>query len=643
MFLIRLPRSALRRAVIALCAGAVLVLGSGCDRIKSVVEGGDAKTRDNAFVNSLGMRFVEVPITGGPTTGQRVLFSAWLTRKQDYNAFVAETGRDKEPHEKVKVAAQALNVFPQNWMPFKALPQAVSKSDPNSQAPAAPATNVNWGDAVAFCTWLTMKERASGAIPSDAEYRLPTDHEWSCAVGIGEREDASAGPKAKSGLIEGYEWGTAWPPPRNCANLADGYKVDDFPGFSPVGGFGANRFGLYDMAGNARQWCSDLYDPAKEIVRVVRGASWNCSGETECRLSTRHYQGPAVRSDTISFRPVLVFPRTPAIAAAGDQEPGLTVREWLETPELTAMITVKCQGRRVRQEVSTSAAGDAVSLFDLDAGSAFIVFPAKKLALSTTPEALTASSVFSEKLLTSGKPWTKPAPSGTAAQIGSWKTRVYTSSWGETPATLWVSDEVSDWQAIRSHLLRLGQAMTSLGFDPVSLDVPGLAVKTTLRLDAGKIEVTLLSVRREQHTESEFSIPPEYAVQPLRTGPQRQALARVAQPPAPRIPTAPAPATHPSAPAPVLATSDPRPAGSPSLTSSKRSSLDPGSFRVTSVSLGPPNLAIINGRSLGEGEEIPGTAGVRIEQIGEDAVALRVGAERMTIPVRSLSAKGRPR
>ena len=47
-----------------------------------------AATRDAPFVNSLGMKFVPVPITGGPTDGKRVLFSIWETRRRDYEVFV---------------------------------------------------------------------------------------------------------------------------------------------------------------------------------------------------------------------------------------------------------------------------------------------------------------------------------------------------------------------------------------------------------------------------------------------------------------------------------------------------------------------------------------------------------------------------
>jgi hypothetical protein len=576
------------------------------------------------------MRFVPVLISGGPTSGQKVLFSAWLARKQDYDAFVSETGRDQEPHETVKPVAASPYSFPQ-YSPLQNMPARIPKPDPNQNAPNAPAIRVNWGDAVAFCAWLTFKDRAKGLIPPEAEYRLPTDHEWSCAAGIGEQEEAGAAPIAKSGQIEGYEWGAAWPPPKNRANLDGSLKRDDVSGLSLVGAFPANRFGLYDMTGNARQWCLDLHDPAKEIVRVLRGASWETWGEYDCKLSTRSWQGPAVRSGTISFRPVLVFPREKAGAAATGEEQGLTVREYLETPEFTALITVKCQGRRVRQEVSISAAGDAVSLFDLDADTAHVVFPAKKLALRATPGEMTASSGLAEKLRTSGKPWTKPVPAGSGAQLGSWKTQTYTSSWGEVPATMWVSDEVPDWKAIRSHLLQLGQALGELGFDPVSLDVPGLAVKTTLRSDSGKMDVMLLSITREHHAASEFSIPAEYAVRPLNLRAQKSRVAQTAPAAAPPVPAS---SSRPLARA-GAESEEARRASTPAAPTPR--TLRPEGFRVTGVSLGTPKMVIVNRRSLAEGEEIPGSGGVHVEQVGEDTVVLRLAAERVEVPVQRLN------
>jgi formylglycine-generating enzyme required for sulfatase activity len=43
---------------------------------------------------------------------------------------------------------------------------------------------VSWNDAEEFCKWLTKRERIAGDLPEDRKYRLPTDEEWSAAVGF---------------------------------------------------------------------------------------------------------------------------------------------------------------------------------------------------------------------------------------------------------------------------------------------------------------------------------------------------------------------------------------------------------------------------------------------------------------------------
>ena len=97
-----------------------------------------------AWTNSLGMKFVPL--------GQ-VRISVWETRVQDYDAFCRATGRHYEPPD------------------FQ-------------QAPTHPVVKVNWFDAVAFCKWLTEKEHEENVLEDRQSYRLPTDLEWSAAVGL---------------------------------------------------------------------------------------------------------------------------------------------------------------------------------------------------------------------------------------------------------------------------------------------------------------------------------------------------------------------------------------------------------------------------------------------------------------------------
>src|SRR5205823_521731 len=126
--------------------------------------------------------------------------------------------------------------------------------------------NVSWGEAQAFCLWLTEREsrgRGTGNLPPGWRYRLPSDHEWSCAVGIGEREEPARSPAEKSEEFQdSFPWGHTWPPPPSVGNYsgeeADGHETwqaqsmisgyrDDFAYTAPVGSFAVNRFGLFDL------------------------------------------------------------------------------------------------------------------------------------------------------------------------------------------------------------------------------------------------------------------------------------------------------------------------------------------------------------------------------------------------------------
>ena len=250
---------------------------------------------ERPFENGLGMKFVPVPIVGGPTAGQRVLFSVWETRVADYEVFATETKRE--------------------W----------PKPGFEQEGPAHPAVAVSWEDAVAFCAWLTARERAAGRLGEKESYRLPSDHEWSCAVGIGELEDAGKLPAEKDGKITDiFPWGAAWRPPENSGNywseelralLATGKHSSikgELPGYpdgfaetAPAGSYPANRFGLHDLGGNAWEWCEDWYDDKKEH-RVLRGASWPDHARGYLLAARRNHHPPATRYNTYGFRCVVV-------------------------------------------------------------------------------------------------------------------------------------------------------------------------------------------------------------------------------------------------------------------------------------------------------------------------------------------------
>lgn len=256
------------------------------------------------FVNDLGMKFVPVPIKGGKTDGQSVLFCVWETRHKDFKAFVDATGYDATKEEDGKAMEFDWN--------YEASRRRITGDHPVSY--------VNWEDAQAFCQWLTKKERDAGTITANHKYRLPTDHEWSCAVGIGSDENASDSPWNKSRKISAYPWGSNWPPPPGVGNyggqesfiyghpdlkqdVLEGYS-DDFPNTAPVGSFRPNDYGIYDLSGNVYEWCEDFHQPYT-TARVLRGGSW-LGGSREGLLSSSRAENKSDNRDNIlGFRCVL--------------------------------------------------------------------------------------------------------------------------------------------------------------------------------------------------------------------------------------------------------------------------------------------------------------------------------------------------
>ncbi len=165
--------------------------------------------------------------------------------------------------------------------------------NPGWQKDDHPIVNVSWTDAEAYCKW--------------AWSRLPTEAEWEYAA-RGGRENLK------------YPWGDT------ISQENANYRGSKRNGTSPVGGYPANSWGLYDMAGNVWQWVADWHDPKyystlsveeptpdprgplKGDGRVVRGGSWlNLAGYA--RVSYRNGNDPVYRSNVIGFRCVReVFP-----------------------------------------------------------------------------------------------------------------------------------------------------------------------------------------------------------------------------------------------------------------------------------------------------------------------------------------------
>ena len=173
-----------------------------------------------------------------------------------------------------------------------------------------PVVNMSWNDAVAFAQWLSHKEGKS--------YRLPTEAEWEYACRAGTLTRFSNGDDPEGLVAVGnVKDGTAKEKhPNWVTSIAarDGYVYT-----APVGRFQPNAFGLYDMHGNAGEWCSDGYaadyyqrspvdDPpgaSGAAERVIRGGGWyQVPGNN--RSASRWRSQPGHRPNYVGFRLALV-------------------------------------------------------------------------------------------------------------------------------------------------------------------------------------------------------------------------------------------------------------------------------------------------------------------------------------------------
>ena len=168
-------------------------------------------------------------------------------------------------------------------------PRSLFFRDTSLNKPSQPVVGVDCYDALSYAKW--------------AGKRLPTEAEWE---------------RAARGGLEGkeYPWGDESPFTR-CNYAPDGEKeIDGYAFSAPVGRFAANGYGLYDMAGNVWEWCTDFYDslyygtspdknpagPDSGYTMVLRGGSWLSLNPKHLRCSSRLELKPYIQDRYYGFR-----------------------------------------------------------------------------------------------------------------------------------------------------------------------------------------------------------------------------------------------------------------------------------------------------------------------------------------------------
>jgi len=154
-----------------------------------------------------------------------------------------------------------------------------------------PINNVSWHAANAYCKW--------------EEKRLPTEAEW---------EKAARGISS----TQIYPWGNASPSDTQARYLQTWTEEEKHKVMMPVQALakGQSPYGLYNMAGNVKEWVDDWYDreyykeqseyanprgPIGGEFKAVRGGSWrDLAGFIYS--SFRNNGNPGSRMDDYGFR-----------------------------------------------------------------------------------------------------------------------------------------------------------------------------------------------------------------------------------------------------------------------------------------------------------------------------------------------------
>ena len=204
-----------------------------------------------------GVSFRMVRVEGGT-------FMMGATNEQGSDAY-----DDEKPAHQVTLSTFSIGeteVTQELW-------QAVMGSNPSKfKGSKRPVEMVSWEDCQTFISKLNQLTGRS--------FRLPTEAEWEYAARGGNRSN-------------GYKYAGS-----NSIGDVAWYIDNSSSTTDDVGTKRANELGLYDMAGNVYEWCSDWFGSyssgaqtnpcgaSSGSYRVLRGGSWN-SGACFCRVSYR--------------------------------------------------------------------------------------------------------------------------------------------------------------------------------------------------------------------------------------------------------------------------------------------------------------------------------------------------------------------
>jgi formylglycine-generating enzyme required for sulfatase activity len=251
------------------------------------------------YVNGQGQTFAVLPAPGQFEVG---------SPPDERGRFTIEDLRRVQIDYPFAVALKLVTVA--EFEKFRPRPNHMKQCSPGEDTPI---NGVTWYEAAAYCNWLSAQEK----VPQDqwcyepnskgeyaegmkvkanyqglSGYRLPRDAEWEYACRAGTVTAWSHG--SDDALLRHYAW----------------YTTNAGSTMHSVGSLKPNGLGLFDVHGNAWQWCQDAYqvreikdleDINSNISRARRSGAFS-SDAGYARSAFCNGFAPATRHDHVGFR-----------------------------------------------------------------------------------------------------------------------------------------------------------------------------------------------------------------------------------------------------------------------------------------------------------------------------------------------------
>jgi formylglycine-generating enzyme required for sulfatase activity len=247
------------------------------------------------ITNSIGMEFVKIP-SGRFTMGTSVPNCPKddpFTDRNEYDDCLGSVSKDETPAQRKSVKGfymQTTEVTQLQW--YKVMgnnPAHFKKEKLGYDSRNNPIESVSWYDAKRFVKKLNKKEGTNA-------YFLPTETQWEYAARAGSSTKWHFGNTKRA--LGDYAW----------------YGKNSRNKTHPVAKKKPNKWGLYDMHGNVREWTNSCYTQRLNRGcyeggkhKVLRGGSWIDSAR-DTRSADRSYFGPTDTGDSDGFRVARTLP-----------------------------------------------------------------------------------------------------------------------------------------------------------------------------------------------------------------------------------------------------------------------------------------------------------------------------------------------